>query len=340
MRAMDVRKNYWSRIVLCASLFGMPLLTGCDSETGADIPNADLEYYSFKENGASSKASVVETDDAVSFRWDKSDQVTMWVGPDESNVSPYVFRTELGGVGSAEFEAYLPRETESLYYYGFYPAVDNVEDTVTVSVPVDGTICQSTPDNSLHLASYRAMFAPPVTRDSSSTVLEGVNFKHLTSLFVFDITNAYTKSIEVSQVRVKASQPIFYDRATYAPGSGNEEMNVSSSSPVEEVILTLGNDDSGLLVSENEGTLRAFLPLIPTANLTDVSLTVAVLVDDSLLESLALSSDEIMSVGVDRFLPGHYYQFYLDIDGTNVTWDMNKSIEAWELGGIIDVPIK
>lgn len=282
---------------------------------------------------------MVETDDAVPFRWDESDQVTMWVGQNVSNVSPYVFRTESGGVGSAQFEAFLPRETESLYYYGFYPAVEDEISEVTVSVPVDGTIRQSIPDNSSHLAPYRVMYAPAVRRETGGTILEGVSFNHLTSLFVFDITNIRAESIHVSEIRVKASQPIFYDQATYLPGSGSEEVNVISN-PVTEIVLTLGNDVSGLPISGRNGKLRAFLPLIPTASLAGVSISLAMRVDDRLLESLSLMADELEAAGVDRFQAGHYYHFYLDIDGANVTWDMDKSVDAWELGGIIDIPLK
>jgi len=51
-------------------------------------------------------------------------------------------------------------------------------------------------------------------------------------------------------------------------------------------------------------------------------------------------ADELDAAGVDRFQAGYYYHFYLDIDGANVTWDMDKSVDAWELGGIIDIPLK
>ena len=180
--------KYYLRIALCTPLFGIFLLAGCSSDSdddwGVEVPDSNQVRYTFQEKGASSKASVVETDDAVPFRWDESDQVTMWVGQNESNVSPYVFRTESGGVGSAQFEAFLPRETESLYYYGFYPAIEDEIDEVTVSVPVDGTIRQSIPDNSSHLAPYRVMYAPAVRRETGGTILEGVSFNHLTSLFV------------------------------------------------------------------------------------------------------------------------------------------------------------
>lgn len=340
---MFIGKNYL-RIALCTSLFGTFLLVGCDSDNnddwGVEVPDSNQVRYTFQEKGASSsKASVVETDDAMSFRWDESDQVTMWVGLDESNVSPYVFRTETGGVGSTQFEAFLPRETESLYYYGFYPAIEDEKAEVPVSVPVDGTIRQAIPDNSSHLAPYRVMFAPAVRREVGGTVLEGVSFKHLTSLFVFDITNIRAGSINVSEIKVKASQPIFYDRASYLPGSGAEEVKVISS-PVGEATLTLGSGESGLWIGERNGKLRAFLPLIPTASLAGVSLSLAVRVDDRLLESLSLTADEIATAGVDRFLPGHYYHFYVDIDGANITWDMDKSIDAWELGGIVDIPLK
>lgn len=343
MGLMFLCKNYWLRIALCAPLFGTLLLVGCNSDNnddwGVEVPEGNLVRYTFQENRTSSKASVVETDDAVPFRWDELDQVTMWVGQDELDVSPYVFITELGGIGSAQFEAFLPRGTESLYYYGFYPAVEGEKKEVTVSIPVDGTICQSIPDNSSHLAPYRVMYAPTVRRETSGTVLEGVRFQHLTSLFVFDITNIRANSISVSEVRVRASQPIFYDQATYMPGSGAEEVKVISN-PVNEVVLTLGNNESGLRISERNGNLRAFLPLIPTANLAGVSLSLAVRVDDRLFESLSLSAEELGAAEVDHFQAGHYYHFYLDIDGANVTWDVDKSIDAWELGGIIDIPLK
>lgn len=339
---MFLGKNYL-RMALCAPLFGTLLLAGCDSDNnddwGVEDPDDNLVRYTFQEKGVSSKASVVETDDAVPFRWDESDQVTMWVGQNESNVSPYVFRTESGGVGSAQFEAFLPRETESLYYYGFYPAIEDEINEVTVSVPVDGTIRQSIPDNSSHLAPYRVMYAPAVRRETGGTVLEGVSFKHLTSLFVFDITNIRAESIYVSEIRVKASQPIFYNQASYLPGSGSEEVNLISN-PVTEIVLTLGNDVSGLRINERNGKLRAFLPLIPTTSLAGVSISLAMRVNDCLLESLSLTADELGTAGVNRFQAGHYYHFYLDIDGANVIWDMDKSIEAWELGGIIDIPLK
>lgn len=340
---MFLGKNSWSRITLCAPLFGTLLWVGCDSDNngdlGVEVPDGNPVRYTFQEKGASSKASVVETDDAVPFRWDELDQVTMWVGQDESNVSPYVFRTESGGVGSAQFEAFLPRETESLYYYGFYPATGDGINEVTVSIPVDGTVRQAIPDNSSHLAPYRAMFAPAVRRETGGTVLEGVGFKHLTGLFVFDITNIRAASIHVSEIKVKASQPIFYDLATYLPGSESEEVKVISN-PVTETALTLGNDVSGLRIGERNGKLRAFLPLIPTASLAGVSLSLAVRVDGRLIESLSLTADELETAGTGRFQAGHYYHFYLDIDGANVVWDMDKSVDAWELGGIIDIPLK
>lgn len=337
---MVVKRRFsWAAVV---ALAGIHLLSGCDSEKtpGLEAPDGEWVRYGFQDEVASGRASV-EVDEPFRFRWDAGDRVTMWIGADEADASPYVFQTERGGVGGASFEGLLPKEKESRYYFGFYPASDGGEEAGerSVIVPVDGTIRQEKANSSAHLAPYRAMFARPVSRTESHTTLEGVNFKHLTSLLVFELTNSRNAPTRVSGVTLRASRPVFFGQASFLPGSGQEELTPISDA-VDEVTLTLGDDSSGMLLEASGGMARAFLPLIPSASLEDVSLSVVVCADGERQESLSLSPAELQEAGVDRLLPGHYYHFYLDMDGFGVTWDMEKSVEAWEQGGIIDIPVK
>lgn len=335
-----MKKIYRGRMFLIGAVM---ILAACSSgQDDMDLSQnpggaEEMVEYSFTESNADSKASVT---DKMQTAWDEGDKVTVWIGDSKDNVKPYVFETEKGGTDGAAFHAMVPKSVNSLCYYAFYPeTTQNVETgKLTFSIPTDGTVRQKEANNSKHLAEYRAMYAPVVNRTVSSTLLTGVHFRQLTSLLVFDIMNMRKNVIDVSEVVVMASKPVFYEEAAIEPGT--EEVTVEQTGdPVNSVALSLGDTDNGVKLEAQNGRMIAYMPIVPSASLQGVNIKLILKVNGQEMASLVVSAEDLMAARVTSFEREKFYMFYLDVLTSEIYWDANKSIADWENGGVIDIPV-
>lgn len=297
----------------------------------------EMVEYSFTDNATGTKASVNEKVQAV---WDAGDKVTVWIGDSKGTTMPYVFETDKGGENGTEFHGMVPKSVNSLCYYAFYPEMTKNARTgkLTFGIPTDGTVRQKEANSSKHLTEYRAMYAPVVTRTVASTSLTGVHFRQLTSLLVFDIMNMRKDIIDVSEVVVMASKPVFYEEAAIEPG--NEDVTVEQTGePVNSVTLSLGDTEEGVKLEAQNGRIIAYMPIIPSASLEGVSLKLIVRVNGQDMASLMISPDDLTAARVTYFAQEKFYMFYLDVLTSEIHWDADKSIANWENGGIIDIPV-
>lgn len=335
-----MKKIYGVRMFLMGAVI---TLAACSSgQEDMEMPQnpvqpEEMVEYSFTDNATGTKASVNEKVQAV---WDAGDKVTMWIGDSKGTTMPYVFETDKGGENGAVFHGMVPKSVNSLCYYAFYPEMtkNTITGKLTFSIPADGTVRQEEANSSSHLAAYRAMYAPVVTRTVASTSLTGVHFRQLTSLLVFDIMNMRKDIIDVSEVVVMASKPVFYEEAAIEPGT--EEVTVEQTGdPVNSVALSLGDTDNGVKLEAQNGRMIAYMPIVPSASLQGVNIKLILKVNGQEMASLVVSAEDLMAARVTSFEREKFYMFYLDVLTSEIYWDANKSIADWENGGVIDIPV-
>lgn len=335
-----MKKIYRGRMLLMGAVI---TLAACSNgQDDMEMPQnpvqpEEMVEYSFTDNATGTKASVNEKVQTV---WDAGDKVTVWIGDSKGTTMPYVFETDKGGVNGAAFHGMVPKSVNSLCYYAFYPEMSKKTKTgkLTFSIPTDGTVRQEEANSSRHLAAYRAMYAPVVTRTVSSTSLTGVHFRQLSALLVFDIMNMRKNVIDVSEVVVMASKPVFYEEA--AIGLGSEVVTVEQTGePVNSVTLSLGDTDNGVKLEPLNGRMIAYLPIIPTASLEGVDIKLILKVNGQEMASLVVSAEDFVASRVTHFEQEKFYMFYLDVLTSEIYWDADKSIADWENGGVIDIPV-
>ena len=311
-----MKKIYGVRMFLMGAVI---TLAACSSgQEDMEMPqnpvqSEEMVEYSFTDNATGTKASVNEKVQAV---WDAGDKVTMWIGDSKGTTMPYVFETDKGGENGAVFHGMVPKSVNSLCYYAFYPEMTKNTRTgkLTFSIPADGTVRQEEANSSSHLAAYRAMYAPVVTR----TVRKDI--------------------IDVSEVVVMASKPVFYEEAAIEPGT--EEVTVEQTGdPVNSVALSLGDTDNGVKLEAQNGRMIAYMPIVPSASLQGVNIKLILKVNGQEMASLVVSAEDLMAARVTSFEREKFYMFYLDVLTSEIYWDANKSIADWENGGVIDIPV-
>ena len=144
--------------------------------------------------------------------------------------------------------------------------------------------------------------------------------------------------IDVSEVVVMASKPVFYEEAAIEPGT--EEVTVEQTGdPVNSVALSLGDTDNGVKLEAQNGRMIAYMPIVPSASLQGVNIKLILKVNGQEMASLVVSAEDLMAARVTSFEREKFYMFYLDVLTSEIYWDANKSIADWENGGVIDIPV-
>lgn len=268
------------------------------------------------------------------IRWDAGDEIMVWTGNGPENLTPCRFHTEKGGNTSATFTATTDQPVESTFYLGYYPyhSTLSLEQSVPVMVPTDGSIVQTKADDSHHLSPYRPMYTLPVTRAESDTVLTGLQFRQLTSLFVFHIMNGSGKTAEMKSVTVKADKPVFHPEGLFhIPLHANED-----ESP--QVIPTVSTSHTALTFQgetfsvSDKGNVSGYLPILPSADLDGVSLSVELESGGKTFESLQIDGTQ-----VGQFRQGYFYVFNLRLNPDN-TLALDPILEEWEKGDVTELP--
>lgn len=295
--------------VLCVWLAAAA--TSCSNDdNGLQQPGQEnYVTYTFRWEAADTRASVDETD--YTFRWDAGDQVSIYMGNDTDDAQACTFTTQQGGSGSADF-SYTGPAVEHACYTGFYPRVSNPSDkNPLIEIPATG-IRQTQPDNSTHLKPYRAMYTETVSGTSHSTELTGLRFHPLTGLLVFNLKNESNLPLKASDIRLEASDNVFCTRAHYAIGSGAATATPDENYRTSALTLYLG--DNGFDIAP-QTTVKAFLPILPTRDLANVTLTLRI----NGLEVFSMPGSDIGDAdgnGTFDLTAGHYYCFNLSVPAT------------------------
>lgn len=267
-------------------------------------------------------------------RWDAGDEIMVWTGNGPASLTACRFRTEKGGNTSAVFTCTADRPVESTFYLGYYPYGGSLspDQPVPVSVPTDGSIIQTSDNDSRHVSSYRPMFTRPVVRAESDSLLTGLKFEQLTSLFVFRIMNVSGETKSLQAVTVRADKPVFHPEGTFRlPLYPEEESDsqVIPSASVGHTTLTFGGES---FTAGHGETVTGYLPLLPSAGLEGVNLTVGLKAGGRIYESLRIDGSQ-----VGQFRQGYFYVFYLRLNEMSLTVEPN--LEAWEEGETVQIPL-
>lgn len=305
-----------------------------DAEEGSEAVTWKMTMtVSEAESRASVDENQVMNGNPLQVRWDKEDKVKMMIGTDAENVFPCEFMLQgESSIGSAVFE-YEGDQVDSYYYYGLYPSFLDLdqEGRVHLSVPVDGTICQAEVDDSRHLGKYRAMYAAPVERDESSSLLTGVVFRHLTGLVIFKITNQTEQDRRIKSIRLSTADgsPIFYETASFKPVA-QEAVEVTGSPSSSTLLNFLGN---GLSLPSGE-MHKAYLPVLPTDDFSHTPLVIRTVMenDEVLTTELPLSA----STTLKKFGAGGYCIF--NVKKTPSGIQVEVKMADWEDGGNLVIP--
>lgn len=306
-----------------------------DTLTSTDSGEYRLTLYA--SAGKGTRVSIDESSVGNSqniIRWDAGDEIMVWTGESLTDLVSCRFRTEAGGNTSATFVAAAGQPLASKVYLGYYPydSTLSVSRPVSVHVPTDGGIVQRQANDSRHLSPYRPMYTEPVVRAASDSVLTGLHFRQLTALFVFHIQNISGDMADIGSVAVKADSPVFYSHGTFSlpihetQGDGSQ---VISENPTDRVVLTFEGKSFSMA---DRSILSGYLPLLPSADLSGVNLTVELQSGGRTIESLQIDGSR-----VGQFRQGYFYVFNLRLKSNGLTVD--PILEEWEEGGAVDIPV-
>lgn len=311
--------------------------TSCSKDEAGNANNKDFRMsMTVSDSSRDTKASVDENlpsnGGQLQVRWDKGDKIRMMVGSSVDDVVACDFSL-VGGpsIGSGNFE-YIGDKVETSYYYGIYPLMEiGINGEVQLNVPIDGTISQAASDDSHHLGQFRPMYASPVHNEDGGNVLNGVVFRHLTSLIIFKVTNSTNETFNLNSIELSTSDgnAVFYSSASFNPRSQTEA--VVNGSPSEAVAL--GFDGNGMQVTPNEME-KAYLPVLPTGDFSESQLRVRAMTDiGEFITELPIAASQTLK----RFEAGSYCIFNLKKTTTGITVEIE--LKGWENGEVVDVPI-
>lgn len=311
--------------------------TSCSKDEAGNANNKDFRMsMTVSDSSRDTKASVDENlpsnGGQLQVRWDKGDKIRMMVGSNVDDVVACDFSL-IGGpsIGSGNFE-YIGDKVETSYYYGIYPLMEiGINGEVQLNVPIDGTISQAASDDSHHLGQFRPMYASPVHNEDGGNVLNGVVFRHLTSLIIFKVTNSTNETFNLNSIELSTSDgnAVFYSSASFNPQSQTEA--VVNGSPSEAVAL--GFDGNGMQVTPNEME-KAYLPVLPTGDFSESQLRVRAMTDiGEFITELPIAASQTLK----RFEAGSYCIFNLKKTTTGITVEIE--LKGWENGEVVDVPI-
>ena len=327
--------NRMNRLFILVALF--LAFTSCSKDEAGNANNKDFRMsMTVSDSSRDTKASVDENlpsnGGQLQVRWDKGDKIRMMVGSSVDDVVACDFSLVGGSsIGSGNFE-YIGDKVETSYYYGIYPLMEiGINGEVQLNVPIDGTISQAASDDSHHLGQFRPMYASPVHNEDGGNVLNGVVFRHLTSLIIFKVTNSTNETFNLNSIELSTSDgnAVFYSSASFNPQSQTEA--VVNGSPSEAVAL--GFDGNGMQVTPNEME-KAYLPVLPTGDFSESQLRVRAMTDvGEFITELPIAASQTLK----RFEAGSYCIFNLKKTTTGITVEIE--LKGWENGEVVDVPI-
>lgn len=254
---------------------------------------AGLETFETNDAGKSSRANVES--DGKSFLWNTGDAVSIWDGATgnfkftasedyNAEVNP---QNKIAFAGNAAL-------TDGAKVWGVYPYTE-VEGTFTdknvkLTLPETVTILET---NKPALQKTMFMIAEG---EVAGDKIEKLNFKHLTGIFQFNITNTESEAKTFSSVSIKASTPIF---PTVVTGTLGDDNQMSYAYTEEKDVLS---GQFGEITLEEGQSVSVYMNFLPTQLSDETELTFSVGNTEVLKGTVAElynSSSSIISAGYE-----------------------------------------
>lgn len=254
---------------------------------------AGLETFETNDAGKSSRANVES--DGKSFLWNTGDAVSIWDGATgnfkftasedyNDEVNP---QNKIAFAGNAAL-------TDGAKVWGVYPYTE-VEGTFTdknvrLTLPETVTISET---NKPALQETMFMIAEG---EVAGDKIEKLNFKHLTGIFQFNITNTESEAKTFSSVSIKASTPIF---PTVVTGTLGDDNQMSYAYTEGKDVLS---GQFGEITLEEGQSVSVYMNFLPTQLSDETELTFSVGNTEVLKGTVAElynSSSSIISAGYE-----------------------------------------
>lgn len=281
-----------NKYLLYGGLFLATVFTSCKQDAMfEESNNVNLQKYvteGIVGNEQSTRANVES--DGITFYWQENDKITIWNG-----TTGYEFTSINieGSTGNSKWISQFQGDaslTDGSSVYGVYPA--------TTGNPLSFTLNdekRNQTDENPALSNTMYMVAQG---NVSGNTVSSLRFKHLTSIFQFNIKNNRPEDIVVESVKVSADEAVF---PTVVTVSGED---ATYSEKVKSVSLKMNNQ-----VIKNSETLKAYLNFLPTPELpSETELTFsAVLSDGSSITIKKGKAGELYEAGSGFAKDGYKY---------------------------------
>lgn len=281
-----------NKYLLYGGLLLATVFTSCKQDAMfEESNNINLQKYvteGIVGNEQSTRANVES--DGITFYWQENDKITIWNG-----TTGYEFTSTLieGSTGNSKWISQFQGDaslTDGSSVYGVYPA--------TTGNPLSFTLNdekRNQTDGNPALSNTMYMVAQG---NVSGNTVSSLRFKHLTSIFQFNIKNNRPEDIVVESVKVNADEAVFPTVVTVSGEDATYSENVKS------VSLKMNNQ-----VIKNSETLKAYLNFLPTPELpAETELTFsAVLSDGSSITIKKGKAGELYEAGSGFAKDGYKY---------------------------------
>ena len=253
------------------SLLGFGLLTAatlisCQEdiiESGENASQQEAHAYTawariqdYRTEGKETDTRANVQDDGKTFIWNKADEITVWNG-ETGNVFT-ISKDYDESFPSAEIPFYSDDADleDGTSVWGIYPSKEGEGKEGMFSFELSG-MSEQNPDFKPHLQETMYMVAQGTV---SGNEIQGLSFRHLTSLFQFNISNVRPKQIIVKNVTVESSKPVFSGKLNLVDGTTPEY-----SEQLDKLVLNFG--DGGILASDE--SLSGYMSFFPTTTMSE-----------------------------------------------------------------------
>ena len=246
-------------------LLSVTALTACSNEELTEhtsVSNPVLNSYSVcadltvSGNMPGTRANV--EDNGLKFFWNQGDEMTIWNGAEGFTFKAVDSYKEAPHLNKVEFEGQASLD-DNQTVWGIYPKNETAQSEADVlSFNLPGTQTQT--GNSSSLQNTMFMYA---TGSVSGNTIANMDFKHLTGIMHFKLTNNRKSAITIEHISVKANTAVFPYKASVGTDS-----EVTCSDERNEMKLTVNQ------TVDPSKDFNGFMSILPTANMTqDTELT-------------------------------------------------------------------
>lgn len=282
-------------------LLSVASLSSCNNEELIDYNSVSdnlLHTYTLSanvestENSQQSRANI--KGDGKSFFWNTGDELTLWNGKEGYTFKAVDSYNESSCLRKVEFTGKANLE-EGQTVWGVYPkneTASTLADALTFSLPEIQTQANAAP------SLQKTMFMYSKGSVSKKTIAN-MNFKHLTGVMHFALTNKRERTITIEYISVKANAEVFPYQA-----SVNEDGIVAYSNTKNEMKLIVNQSVN------NAEVFNGYINILPTEKMnenTELIFTVKLKDDDSETELKKGKVSELYAIDTPFAKDGYKY---------------------------------